>query len=335
LEQLGKDLKSLQKHLHGGMAVLPAVKLASEGKFEEAELFLRGVLKRQPEDAGAWSTLAMVLVSQGRNEEAEDAFTTGLSYNPRDATTWRDFGVLLTKMEHKDEARDANQHAAECLRADINDNPNDTAAWLELGQLLREQGRDEEAEECLRHADDYHNGIDRFTDPARAVIAAKKGQLSEAERNLRETIKKNPTNVLAWRDLGLLLLEQGMSEEASKVLHQGFAKLPPMSQAGGYNDVAWKIYDRRAQHPEYLEFGLTLADKSLAMVITLPSLDTRACLLSALERWEEARDAFIEATRHCRTPADWNLITKTEFRNVLNQLDDSENFHRFKKFFEK
>ena len=51
----------------------------------------------------------------------------------------------------------------------------------------------------------------------------KLGRLGQAEKNLREATREDPTFPPAWNNLGVILMEQGRVAEASEVFRRAFA----------------------------------------------------------------------------------------------------------------
>lgn len=73
------------------------------------------MLRVNPRDGAAWSTLGVLLRRQGRNEEALVCYRRGLEYDPGNAGTWSNLGNLLTDTGHHTEAADAHARAMRLL----------------------------------------------------------------------------------------------------------------------------------------------------------------------------------------------------------------------------
>jgi tetratricopeptide (TPR) repeat protein len=119
--------------------------LAVTRKWVDVEAECRAILKRRPESARAYNTLAVALGEQEKGEEALVAFTESLRLDPERASTHMNRALVLQKLKRLEEAESALRKAIE-LSAD---DPN---PWIALGRVLTEQGRRDEATEALRKA---------------------------------------------------------------------------------------------------------------------------------------------------------------------------------------
>ena len=77
------------------------------------------MLRVNPRDGAAWSTLGVLLRRQGRNEEALVCYHRGLEHEPGNAGIWSNLGNLLTDIGHHTEAMAAHARAMSLM----GDNP--------------------------------------------------------------------------------------------------------------------------------------------------------------------------------------------------------------------
>lgn len=101
LEKLKQDYQKAQNAQKASGEVKGAfdagLKLAAEGKFEEALVEYKKALEKDPDQAYIQANLADALAKLGKNDDALAAYQKALSLKPDDAALYTNCGVLLGK----------------------------------------------------------------------------------------------------------------------------------------------------------------------------------------------------------------------------------------------
>ncbi|AML50295.1 MULTISPECIES: tetratricopeptide repeat protein [Falsihalocynthiibacter] len=93
---------------------------------------------------------------------------------------------------------------------------------LLVGHRLMEAGEYELALKAyLRAASEQGMTIDVLS--ALGSVNLRLGRLGQSEKLLRQAVKKDPTFVPAWNNLGVVLMETGQTGEASRVFQTAYA----------------------------------------------------------------------------------------------------------------
>jgi Flp pilus assembly protein TadD len=119
------------------------------------------------------------------------------------------------------------------LRRHLEDTPADARARGRLAGLLDDGGDPDAALEELTRA------LDRAGDPVpllvhRGAILARTGRPADAERDLREAIRRQPREADAHCHLGLALLRRGKGAEATGALMEALRLAPDHPEAAYY-----------------------------------------------------------------------------------------------------
>ncbi len=185
--QPSKDILALQGQ---------ALQFQREGRFPEAELVLRQILKRCPDDADALASLGNNFLVNGHHGEAEQAYGKALKVNPGNFVAHGNLGIALHSLERIAEAKDSYRRALDL-------NPDYLGALKNLANALMCEGAIEEAAEAYdraiaRHPNDTGLRVNRAmilpVIPAssaeieryRALMIAKLDALIAAGGSLRE-----------------------------------------------------------------------------------------------------------------------------------------------------
>ena len=109
-----------------------------QGHADEADAWLRKVLKRRPNNVQALNALGNLGIDKGNSEEARTFLTKALGLEPENAAVLINLGRLALVQERYEEART-------CLTKALNLNPRNVSALNNLGACLLYQGQYEEA----------------------------------------------------------------------------------------------------------------------------------------------------------------------------------------------
>ena len=219
----------------------------SSGNPNEAENHFREALTIENENAANWTNLGHCLTRQKKYDEAESAFKKAISLNKNDTDNWNSLFQILLKQKKQKETEQEVQKM-------ITLNEKDTNAWTIAGSCFEETGNHFEAEKAYKRAIkiDPHNleariGLSELyieinrNDEAEKEIskvveldtdgknAGAIGQLyfiinkvDEAEKFLQHAISIDDTDVMSWRYLSRVLIDQGNYSEAEKALNRSF-----------------------------------------------------------------------------------------------------------------
>lgn len=119
------------------------------------------------------------------------------------------------------------------LRRYLEDAPRDASARALLAELL-DQG--DEPDEAL---DELTRALDDAAEPVpilvhRGALHARRGRTAEAERDLRDAIRRRPSHAPAHLHLGLALLRRGLGKEATASFQESLRHAPDDPEATYY-----------------------------------------------------------------------------------------------------
>jgi tetratricopeptide (TPR) repeat protein len=115
-----------------------AVLLNREGRNDEAEALLRGILKDYPNNADAMYLLGLLSVEQDRPEEAVELLSRAAELRPKDGRVLYNLGLLLQQLGRLDEA-------GQVLRRALEIEPDGLDYLHAYADHLLRRGRDEQA----------------------------------------------------------------------------------------------------------------------------------------------------------------------------------------------
>jgi tetratricopeptide (TPR) repeat protein len=182
------------------------IRLAQQGRLEEALLSFRRALQIQPGLAQTHNNLGIALQDQGRLDEAVASYRRALALKPGYAMACNNLGTAL-----KDQGK--LEEAAACFRRALQLKPDDAMACSNLADALKEQGRLAEAAACYRRAlelkPDFAEG---YTDLG--CVLRDQGNLDEAVACYRRALELKPDLAEALANLGVAVRDQGNLDEA-------------------------------------------------------------------------------------------------------------------------
>ncbi len=165
-------------------------------QLDDAERALFGVLALAPDCAEANRLMGVVSQMRGDNVKAVDFLQHALTVTPDDATTHMNLGSALYETG-------ATEAALASLRRACELDPGMSAGWYNLGKALKLQIQYGDACTALQHAlaIDPAHALSRMC-LADALIGL--GNISEATRNYRDVLRRQPAQALAWFSLANL-----------------------------------------------------------------------------------------------------------------------------------
>ena len=150
IEQMKKDAAKEEKRKQSSTEVQAlfdaGLKLAGEGKHEEAVAEFKKALEKDPEQANIMGNMAESYSKLDKNDEALEVYKKAVTIAPDNAALFTNMGVLLSKMGKNTESQEAFKKAAAL-------NPAASAQnFYNIGATLVNNGKMQEAAESFKQA---------------------------------------------------------------------------------------------------------------------------------------------------------------------------------------
>ena len=116
-----------------------------QGRYEEAEFYLRESIRIQPDDPDALNNLGTAAWLTGRAEEAEGYYRRAFQLKPDDYSIVNNMGNSLWQ-------RHSLEEAAQFYRRALKLKPDSSETWMNLGVLLTDLTEFDEAISCIRES---------------------------------------------------------------------------------------------------------------------------------------------------------------------------------------
>lgn len=150
IEQLKKEQEKAEKRKQFSAEVQATfdagLKLASEGKHEEAIAEFKKALEKDPEQPNILANMADSYSKLDKNTEAVEIYDKAIALRPDDAALYTNKGVILSKMGKNSESQEAFKKAASL-------NPAASAQnFYNIGATLVNNGKTQEAAESFKQA---------------------------------------------------------------------------------------------------------------------------------------------------------------------------------------
>jgi len=202
-----------------------AVALHRQGRFGEAEVLYRDVLRERPDLLAALEGLGVIVFQQGEVDEAARLFARGLTVWPDIPRLHVYLGEALRLLKRFDQA---HYH----LRRGAALDPSIPHAWNSLGLLAYDQGRFAAAEVAYREAIRLQPNSTVFYNNLGNSLIARRRWTDSADA-LRTAIRLDPDNPAALTNLGHVLCEIGEPAalaEAESICRRALAVAPRLPQ---------------------------------------------------------------------------------------------------------
>ena len=200
---------------------------------------LRKVVKRNPNDAGAWKLLGMSAFMMGRGLEAEEAMArarslgapgqatlsvqiTGVAEGAEGGRAWL---ATATELAQRGETEEANRAYAKALELD----PTMVEAWLERGVGLAMLGQGEEALGCFDRAVALAPRNQRVHD-YRGVCLTRLGRAEEALESFDRALELTPGDGSVIKHKGGALRALERWEEAASLFRRALQANPELTE---------------------------------------------------------------------------------------------------------
>lgn len=189
-------------------------------EWDKAVDAFRNTLRLRPDDAGAHLALGRIYLDRNDPAAALVELRAALEITPP-------ISGLYAAMGRAYRAAGDAQSAIEVLKKAIERDSSDQESRYVLAQTLLAEGRAREGRDALR---DYQQLQERMTQTNNmfeaGVERARAGDLVEAEKVLRETLKLAPRYAPALQILGTVLLNRGNVQPALDAFRQSLAVNP-------------------------------------------------------------------------------------------------------------
>ncbi|CAN5272112.1 hypothetical protein BH09MYX1_BH09MYX1_19120 [soil metagenome] len=230
--------------------------LRNSGQVGKAITQAREVLVRKPGDAQALAELALCHLAQGERDTAQLLAKQAIDANQKSAVAHRAMGLV-----HLGNGDDALAFQ-EFLRASQED-PRDTTARLNMGTVLLKAGAYAKAEEQFRaiiqvSPDDIEAQLGLAAALRGLSDAKSPGRLEEAKTILTKVLDKDPHNIAALFNLGVLYADFLKRPADAAPLFKRFISDAPSD------------HPSRADADKYLSATSTAADKPAPPPATPP-----------------------------------------------------------------
>jgi tetratricopeptide (TPR) repeat protein len=165
------------------------------GHKESAVTAYQTAIALNPQDALAWSNLAIVFRDLGRPGDADRACQNAIALDPKDSGAWNNLGNVYRDLGKLYDAREAYLKA-------VKFDPENAGAWNNLGSVYSELGRSNEAIRAFLKAT-RRNPKDPVPLKKLAGIYMGLGRFRDASKAYEAAIKLDPEDVVSQASLKL------------------------------------------------------------------------------------------------------------------------------------
>ena len=226
------------------------------GAWSDAELLLRRVSDRLPENALVHAYLALALHRLERSEEAAEECELALHFDPTLALAWYHYGLVEQK---------AGRHgvASEKFRRSIERDPKTAEYWSALGTSLYESSAYKDSVQAYRQALDIKPGDKRLFNNC-GLAYRELGDFDSAVAAFREALRIDPEYVSAHSNLGLVAQDLGDLALALKCFADAL-RLDPGSEEARWFAAVVRLREGSYEQgwPDYEDRWLSAAARSV------------------------------------------------------------------------
>ena len=195
------------------------------GRTEEAEEMFRKAIEINPKNYDAYVRLGRYYKDIGEFDKAEGMFRKAIEINPKNYDAYIELAYFYETLDMMDKAREVYQQAIEV-------NPENYDTLIALAVYHIEQNESKEAEEILKRAIEVkENDYDAYVEGGE--LYTRLGKYKEAEEILKRAIEINPErtdepiksayrNLNAYFDLAICYLQQDKIEEAEEMFKKAY-----------------------------------------------------------------------------------------------------------------
>lgn len=211
-----KDVEALNARAYARMSL---------GRYQEAAEDLRRAVALAPTRAEYHAGLGYTLWKIGRHAEAIEAERRAIKLDENNFTAHYQLGrfLLFTGGNNKQQLMEAALHLRRALEID----PRRSEVRFDLLTVYRTLGDAAQAIAQLKLLEDARPSDPRVT-YIDALLASDRGDLNAAVSGFREALRKDPTLLGTWQDLGLAYIKLGRWSDATETFSE-LAKRQPDS----------------------------------------------------------------------------------------------------------
>jgi len=296
-----------------------ALALKKLGKFDEAILDLKEVVKQDPTNADAWTLKSNCHRAIGNYEEAIKSIDKALEVGPKNLLARKNKAAIYVIQGDSEEAQ-------KILNESLNIIPIDFQSWGIKGEQLIELGNFEEALKCFNQA------LSSGHPYAHQMIEkCKKG-----EKQYQDILKSHPQNSKEWNARGIKLHSIGVYIEALECFEEALRSEPSNYNVLMNKALALKDLARYNKTLEVLESLLReYPDDALLFQISpdirnrsAAILNNKGMILSMLEQYKKAYRSFEKALELdpnvIGAQINKDRVAKLRFRSDKKKLIDEQ-----------
>ncbi|XP_048869728.1 protein O-mannosyl-transferase TMTC2-like [Brienomyrus brachyistius] len=210
-----RSSKTLLMYFSALLVILYGIRTVMRNRdWQNEEMLYKSGVTVNP--AKAWGNLGNVLKNQGKVEEAERAYRNALYYRRNMADMLYNLGLLLQEGNRPSEA-------LRYYKLAIGSRPTLASAYLNMGIILMDQGRMDEAKRTFLTCADI------------------------PDENLKDPHAHRSSVTSCLYNLGKLLHEQGLQEEALSVYKEAIQKMPRQFAPQSLYNMMGEVYMRLNQ----------------------------------------------------------------------------------------
>jgi len=208
-------------------AIQIALQHVKSGDLQQAEKLLIEILKTQPNNATAITTLGIVSYYLKNYDSAIEYGKRALYFSPTNAYIYYTLGNAFSEKKQFYKAISCYQRALEL-------NPNDSKLFYSLGLAFKYRGKLEEAKSCFNEALRLNpNLVDAYINLG--VIFNEKRNFVESTDYFEKALQLDPTNSFAYHGIAHNLFEINQFQEAIKYYEKSLNLFP--NNADVYNNI--------------------------------------------------------------------------------------------------
>jgi len=221
--EFAKSIEAFQKCLNTRPSSVECLNWLSiirrrQGQAVLAEAASLAAVQIDPNNADSLNNLGLAYLAANKLELAAQTLWKAVECSPRDAQFRHNLGITL-----QSQGRDTE--AAECFRVAITLSDRSIPSYLSLGGIMLGHGNPTAAQQCaLAVLKQLPTSIPAHLLAARALTNLDRGE--ESEWHLREVIRLDPKNSIAYGMLGFRLQFSGKFEEANSAFQKSLEYNP-------------------------------------------------------------------------------------------------------------
>ena len=257
------------------------IRLIAESRINEAVRALRDAVRYDPDSAVAHHALGVALMHAGKLDEAVPNLRHAVTLKPDLADAHKDLGIALDRQGWEQEALAAYGRAVALA-------PKMADVHRRMGDLHFARVRVDAAVACyLRAAEANPDATESGLDRVRALQL--QGNLSEAERILREMVGRGSTSGAVHHALAAILIDCGRFDEAITHFERSLALDPGQYRSWLGIVTAQRVTE--ADRPRIAEMEMAIAREG-------PDSEARMGLHFALGKAHDDLREYDQAMRH-------------------------------------